>query len=114
MTVTSESLGQRIRERADYLWQQAGCPDGRDREFWERAPRRTSANQRRDPPDVKAGRPGSLIRHRLTASLPAIRHPVPASSVLEGRQQVTHNETTGEETRCSIDPFTDTAIFPDR
>ena len=26
-----------IRERAYFLWQKEGCPDGRDREFWERA-----------------------------------------------------------------------------
>ena len=28
---------QSIRERAYYLWQKEGSPDGRDREFWERA-----------------------------------------------------------------------------
>ena len=27
----------RIRERAYHLWEQAGRPHGRDREFWERA-----------------------------------------------------------------------------
>ena len=28
---------QPIAERAYYLWQKEGSPDGRDREFWERA-----------------------------------------------------------------------------
>ncbi len=30
-------LEQRIRERAYLLWQEDGCPHGRDMEFWERA-----------------------------------------------------------------------------
>jgi DUF2934 family protein len=30
---------QRIRERAHRLWEEAGCPEGRDQEFWERAER---------------------------------------------------------------------------
>jgi hypothetical protein len=28
---------QRIRKRAYHLWQQDGCPEGRDLEYWERA-----------------------------------------------------------------------------
>jgi len=28
---------QVIRERAYHLWEQEGCPEGRDEEFWERA-----------------------------------------------------------------------------
>ena len=28
---------QRIRERAFFLWQQDGCPDGQSEEYWERA-----------------------------------------------------------------------------
>jgi hypothetical protein len=57
MTATSESVEQRICERAHSPWQQAASP------------------------------------------------------VLEGRQQVTYNETTGEETGCSVDPLIGTAIF---
>ena len=30
---------KRIRERAHRLWEEAGCPEGRDQEFWERAER---------------------------------------------------------------------------
>ena len=30
---------QQIRERAHRLWEEAGCPEGRDNEFWERAER---------------------------------------------------------------------------
>lgn len=28
---------QRVRERAYFLWQKEGSPDGREQEFWERA-----------------------------------------------------------------------------
>lgn len=28
---------RQIHERAYHLWQKEGCPDGRDKEFWERA-----------------------------------------------------------------------------
>jgi len=28
---------QRIEERAYHLWEEAGCPQGRDLDFWERA-----------------------------------------------------------------------------
>ena len=31
------SLEQRIRERAYALWQEQGCPEGNDHEFWFRA-----------------------------------------------------------------------------
>jgi hypothetical protein len=27
----------RVRERAFQLWQEAGCPEGRDEEFWHQA-----------------------------------------------------------------------------
>lgn len=33
----SETQMQRIRERAYFLWQQDGSPDGREAEYWERA-----------------------------------------------------------------------------
>jgi hypothetical protein len=32
-----EGLEQRIRERAFYLWQEAGRPEGGEEEFWHRA-----------------------------------------------------------------------------
>ena len=34
MTEDSEKA---IQERAYLLWEKEGCPDGRDKEFWERA-----------------------------------------------------------------------------
>lgn len=30
-------IDQRVRERAYFLWRKEGCPEGRDKEFWERA-----------------------------------------------------------------------------
>ncbi len=30
-------MEQGIRERAYFLWQKEGCPEGREHEFWERA-----------------------------------------------------------------------------
>jgi hypothetical protein len=32
-----EARHTRIRESAYFLWEDAGCPDGRDEEFWHRA-----------------------------------------------------------------------------
>jgi Protein of unknown function (DUF2934) len=32
-----DTMEERIRTRAYYLWQSDGCPEGRDQEFWERA-----------------------------------------------------------------------------
>lgn len=34
---SSPETEQRIRERAYHLWQEDGCPHGRDVEYWERA-----------------------------------------------------------------------------
>jgi len=28
---------ERVRERAYFLWREAGCPEGRAEEFWRRA-----------------------------------------------------------------------------
>ena len=33
----TEGSEEAVRERAYLLWQKEGCPDGRDKEFWERA-----------------------------------------------------------------------------
>jgi hypothetical protein len=33
----SPERDQRIRERAYHLWEEDGCPNGRETEFWERA-----------------------------------------------------------------------------
>ena len=30
-------VDQAVRERAYFLWQKEGCPEGREQEFWERA-----------------------------------------------------------------------------
>lgn len=37
MTAPIETLEQRIRERAYYIWEASGRPTGRDTEFWHRA-----------------------------------------------------------------------------
>ena len=34
---TKESLDQIVRDRAYFLWEQEGCPEGRADEFWHRA-----------------------------------------------------------------------------
>jgi len=34
-----------IRERARRLWEEAGCPDGRDEEFWHAAERQIAEEQ---------------------------------------------------------------------
>jgi hypothetical protein len=35
--IGTDAYDQRIRERAYRLWEQDGCPEGQDLEFWERA-----------------------------------------------------------------------------
>ena len=40
---------ERIRQRAHRIWQQAGCPEGRDQEHWERAMRELDAETGGDP-----------------------------------------------------------------
>ncbi len=34
MSEEHQDKARRVRERAYALWQQAGCPAGRDQEFW--------------------------------------------------------------------------------
>jgi len=36
---------QQIRERAHRLWEEAGCPEGRDNEFWQEAERAVDQEQ---------------------------------------------------------------------
>jgi hypothetical protein len=40
--VTDERI-ERIRERAHRIWEEEGCPEGRDTEHWERAAREIDA-----------------------------------------------------------------------
>lgn len=40
---------QQIRERAHRLWEEAGRPEGRDEEFWERAEQEIGEFDRGDP-----------------------------------------------------------------
>jgi len=39
----------RIRARAKQLWEQAGKPEGRDEEFWERAEREIAVEDHNEP-----------------------------------------------------------------
>jgi hypothetical protein len=43
-----------IRERAYQLWEQAGCPEGGDLEFWERARAQIEAEQAAQRPKTGA------------------------------------------------------------
>jgi len=45
---------RRIRRRAHQLWREAGEPEGRDREFWERAELEIDYPVKKDDP---AGKP---------------------------------------------------------
>jgi len=42
---------QRIRQRAEQLWEQAGKPVGRDEEIWLEAELQISVQERDDRPD---------------------------------------------------------------
>jgi len=48
MLEDSESLEQRIRERAFALWMEAGCPEGRADEFWQLAREKETQGQTGD------------------------------------------------------------------
>ncbi len=37
MSASNEEFDQRVRERAYAMWEEAGRPEGRAEEFWERA-----------------------------------------------------------------------------
>ena len=53
---------QEIRELAHRLWEQAGCPDGRDRDFWLEAERIV---QGKDPAEATRERQdGSKTRRK--------------------------------------------------
>jgi len=39
---------QQVRERAHRLWEEAGCPQGRDDEFWHEAERAIEEEQGSD------------------------------------------------------------------
>ncbi len=65
MTETPESLEQRVRERAYSLWQQDGCPDGRDHEFWEPALSLVASEAKREDASKQASGP---IRHESKKS----------------------------------------------
>jgi Protein of unknown function (DUF2934) len=71
MTATSASLEHRIHERAYSLWQRAGCPDGRDREFAERAPRQEDIGQPAPQPTRREGQKTGLIDQASSDSFPA-------------------------------------------
>jgi hypothetical protein len=45
---TTQELEQRIRERAYFLWEKDGCPDGHADQYWERARAIEIARERND------------------------------------------------------------------
>lgn len=47
---------QRVRERAYFLGRKEGCPDGRDKEFWERADLLEAAEAAPPSPSPDSGR----------------------------------------------------------
>src|SRR4051794_35333866 len=63
---------QRVRERAYYLWQQAGAPHGRDHDFWHQAhEEETRAGGVAEPapslqPDTAAETAASPVPHSST------------------------------------------------
>jgi hypothetical protein len=46
-----------IRERAYQLWQEAGCPDGRDEEFWHKAAEIVNAQSQMKEPELRTPGP---------------------------------------------------------
>jgi len=74
-----EGAAERIRERAYHLWRSAGCPQGRDEEFWIQASNEEAALQNSvdqasedsfpasDPP-ASSGITGPRVDKRRTGS----------------------------------------------
>ena len=46
-----------IREQAYQLWQEAGCPDGRDEEFWQKAAEIMNAQSQMEEPELRTPGP---------------------------------------------------------
>jgi Protein of unknown function (DUF2934) len=73
----AQTLEDRIRERAYYLWEGSGRPAGRDEEFWHRAiemavgdgDQSRSRSERRQPQRVKS--PESARERKRRRSPPA-------------------------------------------
>lgn len=49
----------RIRERAYQIWQQEGCPEGRDHIHWQMAVEQIAAEENEPPPAAAGERGGS-------------------------------------------------------
>jgi hypothetical protein len=58
--VPEPSVEQRVRERAYALWIQAGRPDGRSAEFWQRARDEIEQELLREQDDVIDDKPESF------------------------------------------------------
>ena len=46
---------ERVRERAHQIWEEEGCPEGRDKEHWSRACRELGVSEKNDGVSVVAG-----------------------------------------------------------
>jgi hypothetical protein len=46
--MNTESLEERIRQRAYQIWEEDGQPEGREHEHWERAVREIEAEEKAD------------------------------------------------------------------
>ena len=53
----SDDREQRIRERAQSLWEEEGKPQGRDEEFWHRAEALIKAEEDPDKPEMTGSPP---------------------------------------------------------
>ena len=70
MKSAAETLEDRIRERAYYLWEASGRPSGREMEFWHRACEMVATDdnqpksgpQTRKPGQTKSKPPGKRTR----------------------------------------------------
>ncbi|HET7883351.1 MAG TPA: DUF2934 domain-containing protein [Acetobacteraceae bacterium] len=72
MSATTETLEERIRERAYYMWEASGRPSGRDTEFWNRACELVTAGDNVTKPatarrQAKSSAPRRATRSRQTA-----------------------------------------------
>jgi hypothetical protein len=64
-----DDLEQRIRERAFFLWQEAGCPEGRAEEFWYRAREMEAGSEQ--TPKTPSATPNERVDQAGKDSFPA-------------------------------------------
>jgi hypothetical protein len=71
MEPVAETMEDRIRERAYYIWESSGRPIGRDEEFWRRACEMMAEERKPPSPAPRVRRPKQAQTARRSSRKPA-------------------------------------------